>query len=159
MKYDLRKILDDLAIEYRYVEHEPIVDFESAKFVNEKYDLKGIENKSLFLKGKSGTFYVMITVEGVRFDRSFMKELVGEKVSITTGDELVEKTGYAVGCAAAYGYDEDVVFVIDEDMYEHELICLSAGTPTSTVVVNTVDLKKVYNTCNNRIISTHLPKE
>lgn len=159
MKYDLLKMMDDLNIEYQYLEHEPITDHDSAIFVNTKYNLKGKESKNLVLRGKSGNYYVMVSEEGVRFNRSFMKELVGEKLTLATPEELNEKTGYVVGCAASFGYDEDVTIVVDENIFRNEFFICSGGNPTSSIVIRTEDLKKIYATVSNKIIYTKLDYE
>lgn len=158
MKYDLLKIMDNLEITYDYLEHEPIVDYETAHAVDEKYNLKGTESKNLVLKDKKGNFYVFVTEEGIRFDRAFMKEVTGEKLSIVSPEELEEKTGYVVGCATNFGYDSDVTFVIDEGLYDNEYLICSAGTPTQSFVMKTEDLKKIYATCENRQIHVKAPR-
>lgn len=156
---DLLKIMDHLGIKYQFVEHEPIVDYETAKAVDEKYNLVGTESKNLFLKSKQNNYYVLVTVEGVRFNRSFMKEIVNEKLSITSPEELQEKTGYVVGCATNFGYDEDVVLVVDKSIFNHEYLICSAGTPTQSFVMKTEDLKLIYDDCKNKVIYVQLPDE
>lgn len=159
MKHDLLKIMDDLHIEYQYVEHEPIVDYETARAVDEKYHLQGIESKNLFLKGKSGRYYVMSTIEGMRFDRKFMKEITGEKVSIASPEDLEEVTGFKVGCAANFGYDTEIMQIVDEQVFEHEFIICSAGTPTASYVMKTADLKTVYEHIDNEVRYVNLPRD
>lgn len=157
MKYNLLGTLDELGIEYRYVDHEPVVDYESARAVDEKYNLVGVESKNLFLKGKSGKFYVMVSVEGSRFDRRLMKELTGEKLSISTPEDLVSATGYAVGCAASFGYDQEITLLIDKSVFTYDTIICSAGIPTGSYVMKCEDLKKIYDQVNNQIIYFTFP--
>lgn len=159
MKYDLLKIMDNLGIQYQYVEHEPITNYEIAKKVDEEYNLEGTESKNLFLKDKNGTYYVFITEEGVRFNRAFLKEVTGEKLSITSAEELEEKTGYKVGCATNFGYDADVVFIVDAEIFNHEKLICSAGSPTQSMVIHTADLKKIYQTISNHILYVQVPRE
>ncbi|MEG0264694.1 MAG: YbaK/EbsC family protein [Erysipelotrichaceae bacterium] len=158
MRYNLLKIMDDLDIEYRYLEHEEVVDYESAHFVDEKYNLEGIESKNLFLKGKSGSYYVMVSIEGMRFDRKFMKELLGEKVSISSSEDLMNVTGYEVGCATSFGYDKDIKIIVDEQIFNHDSFICSAGTPTTSYVMKCKDLKRVYETIENEVLYVALPK-
>lgn len=159
MKYDLLKIMDDLGIEYQYVEHEPITDYEVAKAVDEKYNLEGAESKNLFLKDKNGTYYVFITEEGVRFNRAFLKEVTGEKLSITSPEELEEKTGYVVGCATNFGYDSDVIFIVDSEIFKHDKLICSAGSPTQSMVIHTEDLKKIFQNSSNQVVYVQAPRE
>lgn len=159
MKYNLLEIMDNLLIEYKYVEHEPIVDYETARAVDEKYNLVGTESKNLFLKSKQNNYYVLVTEEGVRFNRNFMKQLVNEKLSITTPEELEEKTGYFVGCATNFGYDSDVTLVVDEGIFKHEFLICSGGVPTQSFVMKTEDLKLIYKNSENNVIFTQLPND
>ncbi|MFV0550567.1 MAG: YbaK/EbsC family protein [Anaerorhabdus sp.] len=158
MKYDLLKIMDNLEISYQYIEHEPIVDYATAHAVDEKFNLKGTESKNLVLKDKKGNFYVLVTEEGVRFDRAFMKEVTGEKLSIVSPEELEDKTSYVVGCATNFGYDSDVTLVIDEAIYNNEYLICSAGSSTQSFVIKTEDLKKIYATCDNKLIYVIVPR-
>lgn len=158
MKFNLLKIMDDLNISYQYVEHDPIVDYETAHAVDEKFNLQGMESKNLVLKDKKGNFYVLVTEEGVRFDRAFMKEVTGEKLSIVTPEELEAKTSYVVGCATNFGYDADVTLVIDEAVFNNEYLICSAGSSTQSFVVKTEDLKKIYATCENKLIHVNIPR-
>ncbi|MEG0423821.1 MAG: YbaK/EbsC family protein [Erysipelotrichaceae bacterium] len=158
MKFNLLKIMDDLDIKYRYLEHEPVVDYESARFVDEKYNLEGVESKNLFLKGKSGNYYVMVSIEGMRFDRKFMKELLGEKVSISSPSDLISITGYEVGCATSFGYDKDIKIIVDEQIFDYDAFICSAGTPTTSYVMKCEDLKKVYKSIENEVLYVSLPK-
>ena len=159
MKYDLLKIMDDLGVSYEYYEHEPIVDEATALKVNQQFNLKGVESKNLFLKSKSGNYYVMVSEYGVKFNRAFMKDLVGEKLSIASAEELVEKTGYSSGCAASFGYDEDVTIVVDENIYKNEYFICSGGNATSSFVIKTEELKKIFPTLANKVIYTKLDYE
>ena len=65
------KILESLNLEFRYIEHEPVLDYEAATRVDKEFNLTGQESKCLFIKTKSNKFYSFITYEGVIFDRKF----------------------------------------------------------------------------------------
>ena len=82
------KILESLNLEFRYIEHEPVLDYEAAYRVDQQFNLTGQESKCLFIKSKSGKFYSFITYEGVNFDRKFFKELLGERLALPQGKNL-----------------------------------------------------------------------
>ena len=46
------QILEKLKLPYDYYEHEPILNYDTAKKVDERYHLTGVESKNLFIKTK-----------------------------------------------------------------------------------------------------------
>lgn len=151
------EILNELNLSYDYYEHEPILDYETARKVDEKYHLTGMESKCLFIKTKSDKYYVLVTKEGVRFDRKFMKDLLGEKASIATREELKEVTGYEAGCAAPFPYPKEVGYLVDRQIFQYEKFICSAGIPTESFEIPTIHLKKVYESVVNEVRYIDLP--
>lgn len=151
------KILDQLGIRYDYYEHEPILNYETAKKVDEQYHLTGQESKNLFMKTKSGKFYVLVTIEGVRMDSKFMKSILGEKVYVASPNELLEQTGYVAGCAASFPYRKDIGYLVDNQIFLFEKLICSAGVPTASFEIRSEDLKKVYATVENDVRYIDLP--
>lgn len=151
------KLLDRLGIPYDYYEHEPILNYETARRVDERYHLTGQESKNLFMKTKSGKYYVLVTIEGVRMDSKFMKGLLGEKVYVATPEELLEQTGYVAGCAASFPYRGDIGYLVDNRIFGFEKLICSAGVPTASFELRAEDLKKVYASVENEVRYIDLP--
>ncbi len=145
------EILNDLKIEYKHVIHEPIINYEIAKKIDQENNLTGMESKNLFLVSKSNKYYLLVTKEGTRFDRNFFKELLEEKISITSPDELNAKTGYVVGSAPSFPYPDDVTYIIDISIFDYDKYICSAGIPTESYEMITKDIIKVYETQNNKV--------
>lgn len=55
------QIIKKLHLKPRIVTHEPVLNYEIANKVDQELGLTGTETKSLFLKGKSGNYYLFIT--------------------------------------------------------------------------------------------------
>ena len=87
------EILKELNLEPRVVTHEPILNYETADKVDKELGFTGTESKTLFLKGKSGAFYLFITLATERMDSKMLKNILGEKVKLVSGDEMIETTG------------------------------------------------------------------
>ncbi len=153
------QLLDELNLPYTYIEHEPILDYETAKKVDEQFHLTGIESKNLFMKTKSGKYYVLVTIEGVRMNRKFMKELLQEKVSVATREELYMETGYEAGCAASFPYKKEIGYLVDNQIFHHDKIICSAGIPTASFEMPTQNLKVVYAHVENEVKYIDLPKD
>lgn len=138
------ELLDQLQIPYKAYEHEPVLDYETAAMVDEKYHIEGVESKSLLMKTKSGKYYLLITTSDQRMDRKYMKVLAGEKVSIAPPEDLMELAGYEAGCAAPFCYPEEVTFLVDTYLFELDQIIISAGISTQSATFDPTVLKTVY---------------
>ncbi len=130
MHLETYELLDRLNLKYQPYEHEPVLDYETAAMVDEKYHIEGVESKSLLMKTKSGKYYLLITTSDQRMDRKYMKQLLGEKVSIAAPEELMELAGYEAGCAAPFCYPKEVGFLVDTYLFTLDKIIISAGIST-----------------------------
>lgn len=146
------KILESLNLEFRYIEHEPVLDYEAAYRVDQQFNLTGQESKCLFIKTKSGKYYSFITYEGVNFDRKFFKEILGEKTSIASREELKDIAGYEAGCAAPFPYPKEVGYIVDNRVFNFDKYICSAGIPTESFEMPTSNLKEVYKHVDNEVI-------
>lgn len=139
------KILEDNDIKFESYEHEPIFSYEVAEIVSKKLGFTGTESKSLFLKGKSGKYYVYFTIQGEKVDFKNVKNLVGEKISICSSEEMTEVIGCYPGCVSPFGHSEDITLIIDLKVFEQEKIIFSPGVPNKTVIVYSKDLKNILD--------------
>lgn len=137
---------------YEKFEHEPVLDYETDRVVRERLGLQGAPSKSLFLKSKSGSYYVFFTLEGTRLERNEMKELTGERLSICSPDELREQTGCIPGCVAPFGYSQEVTIIVDSSVYNYDKILITPGVPEFTIELSTEELKKILSTCQNTVL-------
>ena len=153
------QILEKLKLPYDYYEHEPILNYDTTKKVDERYHLTGVESKNLFIKTKSSRYYVLVTMEGVRLNSKFMKELLGEKVSIASSQELMDLCGYEAGCAASFPYAKEIGYLVDNALFTHDKIICSAGIPTASFEMPTENLKVVYQNVENEVRYIDLPKD
>ncbi|MGF9965309.1 YbaK/EbsC family protein [Bacillus rhizoplanae] len=137
---------------YEKFEHEPVLDYETDRIVRERLGLEGAPSKSLFMKTKSGAYYVFFTLEGTRLDMKQLKDMIGTHVSLCSPDELREKTGCIPGCVAPFGYPEDITIIVDSSIYEYEKILILPGVPEFTISLSTEELRKILSTCGNTVL-------
>ncbi|MGG2094739.1 YbaK/EbsC family protein [Bacillus sp. S13(2024)] len=152
MYEEVISLLHETNVLYEKFEHEPVLDYETDRIVRERLGLEGEPSKSLFMKTKSGTYYVFFTLEGTRLDMKQMKELIGTRVSLCSSDELREKTGCLPGCVAPFGYTKDVTIIVDPSIYQYEKILISPGVPEVTISLSTAELHKLLSTCGNTVL-------
>ena len=152
MYEDVLALLHKTNASYEKFEHEPVLDYETDRIVRERLGLQGTPSKSLFLKSKSGDYYVFFTLEGTRLDRGEIKELTGERLSLCSPDELREETGCTPGCVAPFGYSHDVTIIVDSAIYTYDKILITPGVPEFTIELSTEELKKILLTCSNTVL-------
>lgn len=138
------EILERLNLHPRVVTHEPILNYETANKVDEELGLTGIETKTLFLKSKKGdNHYLFITLASERMDSKLLKNILGEKITMVTGDEMIELTGMQPGCMTPFGLKDNLIqkVVIDPKIYKEEKLILAFGSETMSVEMTPKDLK------------------
>jgi len=75
------EILKTLKIPYKEYDHEPVLNYETAKKIRTQFQLTGIESKNLFLKSKDNTYYLLLSIEGKKTDFDLLKKFL-EKESL-----------------------------------------------------------------------------
>lgn len=149
------EIIESLGLHPRIENHEPILDFETAAKVDEELGFNGHETKSLFLKGKSGKYYIFITLMEERMDSKLLKELLGEKVNLVSHEEMIELTGMEPGCMTPFGLKDGLIeaLVIDPKVYKEEKLILAFGTSRMSMEISSEELKTLLENCHKNIIT------
>lgn len=148
------EIIENLNLNPRIVTHEPILNYETAAKVDEELGLAGTETKTLFLKGKSGSFYLFITLATERMDSKLLKKLLGEKVNMVSGEEMTELTGMMPGCMTPFGLEDGLIkkIVVDPKINNEEKLILAFGSETMSVEIIPEDLNTILTSLYKEII-------
>jgi len=146
--------LEEHSKDYNTYEHEPVLDFAKAAEIAQRFGLTGKESKSLFIKGKSGTYYMYLTTEDKKMDSKQVKRRLGEKVNIVSSTEMVEVIGCEPGCLPPFGYDRSLIdtVIVDEELFNHERFVCSPGIPEITIEAETKYLKALLENSYDRIL-------
>jgi len=149
------QIIKNLNLNPRVVTHEPILNYETAAKVDEELGLTGIETKTLFLKSKIENYYLFITLTSERMDSKLLKSLLGEKVNMVSGDEMIELTGMQPGCMTPFGLNEGLIksIVIDPKIYNEDKLICAFGSETMSMEITPTDLKTILEDAYKNIIS------
>lgn len=143
------EILEKLNLQPRIVTHEPILNYETAEKVDKELGLTGTETKTLFLKGKSGKYYLYVTLSDRRMDSKLLKDILGEKSKLVSGEDMIELTGMQPGCMTPFGLPADLIsgIVIDNDIYKEEKLICAFGSETMSMEIVAEDLKSIFQYC------------
>lgn len=80
-----------------------------------------------------------------------MKNLVGKKVSICSGEEMQTVVHCVPGCVAPFGYEDDISLIIDQRVFQEEKLIFSPGIPKMTLIIKGSDFKTILEHVENRI--------
>ncbi|VXC07778.1 YbaK/EbsC family protein [Pseudomonas sp. 8O] len=129
------ELLQRLDIAHRLVEHEPVLDYPTAHAVRQRFGLRGVESKSLFLRLGPQRYAMLISVEGARADWARLKALLGSRPRIASDEELIERTGCVPMCACPFGHDASITLLIDRAVLACDFLLYSPGPPELTLEV------------------------
>ena len=150
------EILKRLNLNPKVVTHIPILNYETANKVDEELGLTGTETKTLFLKSKKGdNYYLFITLASERMDSKLLKNVLGEKINMVTGDEMIELTGMQPGCMTPFGLKDGLIqkVVVNPKVLNEEKLILAFGSETMSVEMTPDDLKLILeDTYKDKII-------
>jgi len=154
IKSNFFNIIKDLEIDYKVCEHEPVLDFEKAREIDERFGLAGKESKSLFIKGKSGKYYIYMTTEDRRMDSKKIKQIVNEKVSVVNSEDMQSIIGCEPGCLAPFGYDTNIIdtIIVDKIIKGYDKFICSCGIPEMTIEISTKYLDSILKSSYTNVI-------
>lgn len=98
--------------------------------------------KSIVLKGKDGSFYVVVAAGDCRLDNRRLKAELGVKTRMATAEETEAATGFRPGGVCPFGL-EGVEILIDRSLERFERIYPAAGTDASGVPITWAQLLAV----------------
>ena len=144
-------MLKEYGIPFIEYHHEPVLNYETAHKVDLELHLTGTEAKALYIRGKkTGNYYVFVTKEGIKLDAKYVKRLIGEQISIVSSDELTRLTGQEAGCVSPFGYDDKVIYIVDEAVYKEKGLLYAPGVATMTFEISGENLKKMIDKLPNK---------
>lgn len=147
----LINILDNSHVEYKLFSHKEALTWEELSEVQKETGFFGTEMKCMVLK-TDGKFFVYITTQGKRINFDTIKEkLNSKKVQLSTPEELNEYFGAKPGCAYPFGFDVQYDIYVDPEIYAQDWLLFSPAISTKTVQVKGADLKKVFNSLENKV--------
>ena len=137
------EFLDDLGINYMYLDHQEEFSMGDAADADEAIGVVGAKN--VFLHDKKRRHYVLILVNGTkRVDLKKISELTGLKnLSFCNEDDLDTVLGLTPGAVTPFGLLNDknglVQLIIDETLRDEELFAMHPCVNTTTVRMSNRD--------------------
>lgn len=152
MQNEVYKVLDKLNIEYTKIEHPPLFTCEDNENYNIKFD--AVVCKNLFIRNSNKSqYYVIYFPLEKRIDLKSLQMILGEKrLSFGSKNVLEEKLGIKTGAVSIFNIinlkDNDIIFVLDEDILKYEKVGFHPNINTETVIFNPKEITKIFEHYN-----------
>ena len=144
-----------LGIEVTTVTHTPMLTVEDGKEMFA--DLPGGHCKSLFLKEKKGSLWLVVMLNNIRLDiNKLQKKLGSSRLSFAKPDLMKEILGVEPGSVTPFALlnktASEIKVVLDKKMMEEELLNYHPLRNDATTTIKTSDLLKFIHAMNHRPI-------
>lgn len=143
MKQKIFDILDELKLEYKNFEHEPVFTCDEAKWIEVPW--KRVKN--LLLRNEKKTrFYMVVLEDQKRLDSWVLRKILQEsKLSFATRELMIEKIWvepwHVSPFALLNNITKDIKIIFDKEL-EWELAWFHPLQNDNTTVINTKDVEK-----------------
>lgn len=143
---DIYQALENLGIPYQRFDHPPVFTVEESKV--HCLNIPGGHSKNLFLRNEKGDRHYLVTVEGDKtVDLKELRKLLNErKLSFGSPERLKAKLGVTPGSvsllALINNIEKDVIVILDEDLWSHDLIQYHPNRNDATLVIKIEDLER-----------------
>lgn len=140
--------LDALNIEYYRVDHDVAMTMDDCKAIDDV--LGAVMCKNLFLCNRQKTqFYLLIMPADKPFKTKELSSQIGSaRLSFASADKMLEYLNINPGAVSVMGLkndvDNNVRFIVDEDLLKDEYIGCHPCVNTSSLKIKTDDLIKVF---------------
>jgi len=107
--------------------------------------------KSLIFRGRQSGLPFYIAVSGVnRVNEAQMEKLLGEPIEKATPEFVRQQTGFSIGGVPPVGHSQPMATLIDQDLFQWDVIWAAAGTPNAVFQLTPADLMTITR---GRVIS------
>lgn len=90
--------------------------------------------KSILVKTKADKFFLIVCAGDLRIDNKKLKDLIGAKARMATGEETEQQTGFKPGAVCPFGISNTEIY-IDRSLKQYNTIYPAAGTDAGGVPV------------------------
>jgi Ala-tRNA(Pro) deacylase len=145
--------LDRLGISHATVSHAPMVTVEESRTL--RGTIPGGHTKNLFLKDKSGAYYLVVACEDATIDPKGLHRRLGAKgrFSFASADALWELLGVRPGSVSPFAAINDVsgkvVVVLDRAMLAHGILNYHPLVNTMTTSIPRAGLMTFLKACGH----------
>ncbi len=159
----LFNFLEEQDIRYQREDHQPVFTVEESKALN--LELQGGATKNLFLRDKKGKRHFLLSVEqGKQVNLKQLPALLdSSKLSFGSPERLWKYLGILPGAVSLLALINDcsgeVEVLIDEDLWEKEMILCHPLVNSSTLALHRVDLERFIHQTGHSFQLVRVPQK
>jgi len=128
-------------VDYQLYEHEPVYTSQQAA------NVRGVELKtgckSMVLKTKAGKFILANLAADRKIDLKELEEIVGDKLSFATKEEVLLATNCEPGSVPPFGKLFGLPTYLDESVLENDFVNFNIGMLTKSVKISKQNLLRI----------------
>ncbi len=151
MDQNLKSYIEKHKIKYKIYEHPPVFTVEESKKI--KFKVPGLHTKCLFLKDSNNKFYLICLPAEKRLNTNLIRKKFNlKKLNFASPEELKSTLNLTPGSVSLFGtiYSKKVYLIIDQEIWEADLVGFHPNINTSTIVLDHDNLEKFYNSLKAR---------
>lgn len=150
---DIYKLLNDLNIEYKEIEHEKVTTIEEAKKIKNMIEGKGCKN--LFLTDHKNNYYIYVLEEDKKANLKELSKILNcSHLSFASTEDLSSILNLPVGSVTPLAIindkDNKVELLLDKDLVNKKLL-FHPNINTKTISIMYNDLLKIIKKCNHKV--------
>ncbi len=148
MEEKLYKLLKEMGIEYKKIEHDAFATCDVSGNFYQENDM-GVDCKSAFLRNKQGKkHYLVVLLSNKRIDMPSLAQELGEKkkMGFASQERLYKFLGVYPGSVTPLALikeeSKEVGVVVDKEIFEHEFVHFHPLRNTASLKISTKDFRK-----------------
>ena len=151
---DLFRLLEELGIEVRTVEHPPVYTVEQAR--EHREGLEGGFSKNLFLRNKKGKMWLVVAQEERPIQLKALGKGIGAgNLSFASKERLVRYLGVEPGAVTPFGLVNDteclVSVIIDQDLLLEDPLNFHPLDNARTTAISPADLLRFIEATGHQV--------
>jgi len=149
---DIYAKLETLGTAYQVLRHKAITTMDEGKEIMTQ--LQGCVPANLFLRDKSGVFYLLVKNMGTKIKFSDLEKTIGTtKLSMVKSNVMTDILSVPAGCVSVFALEnksaEKVIVLIDDSIDKSSKINFHPLVNSATVTIDYVSMIEFIKSCGN----------
>lgn len=144
----IKEIFNELRIDVKYIEHEPVLTSQQAASVRGMKLDEGI--KAILFTDGNGNYTIVDVPANMKVNQKQVAETLKWKKSdirMATPEEVIDITGCEIGSVPPFGHKTKIDILVDNGIYEKNKSSFNIGLRTHSADLETKEMKKVFLYC------------
>lgn len=96
--------------------------------------------KSILFKTKKNEYFMIVATGDIKIDNKQIKNLVGSRARMATGEEVQEITGFNIGGVCPFALKNNIPVFLDKSLKRYEVVYTAAGSGNTVLPISFEEL-------------------